>query len=168
VVRASTTRTPKPPPVGDACLVGTWRDHGYQTTTTDNGTVVQLTGRSGNVDHISAAGTDSDVYGPTSLPFYGAYNGSTLEEALQGEDIVSLHANPQKHQVTEVDHGWTVNSTSKYVYQGSTNTGTLNKPSGKPVVYGYRCTASTLTWLLKGKVNDVETRVSNKPWRVTR
>jgi hypothetical protein len=56
-----------------------------------------------------------------------------------------------------------VNSTSRYIYQGSTNTGTFNKPSSKPVVDGYRCTASTLTWTREGKVNDVETRVSNQP-----
>ena len=85
MLRASTKPTPKPapkpPPVGDACLVGTWRDHGYHTTTKYNGVTVQLTGGSGNVDHITASGTDTDVYGPNALPFYGTYNGSTLEEA---------------------------------------------------------------------------------------
>jgi hypothetical protein len=143
--------------------VGTWRDHGYHTTTTYNGATVQLTGGSGNVDHITASGTDTDVYGPDVLPFYGTYNGSTLEEALQGEDMFSLHANPRNHQITKVDHGWTVSSSAKYVYQGSTNTGTFGKPDNKPVTSGYRCTASTLSWITKGKVTDVESRVSNKP-----
>ncbi|HEY7276268.1 MAG TPA: hypothetical protein VH594_09895 [Trebonia sp.] len=157
------TPSPKPPPIGDACLVGTWRDHGYHTTTTFNGVTVQMTGGSGNVDHLTASGTETDVYGSNALPFYGTYNGGTLEEELLGEDMSSLRANPRNHQITKVDHGWTVASSAKYVYQGSTNTGTFGKPSNKPVIYGYRCTASTLTWLLKGKVNDVETRVSSKP-----
>jgi hypothetical protein len=167
VLRASTKPTPKPapkpPPVGDACLVGTWRDHGYHTTTKYNSVPVQLTGGSGNVDHITASGTDTDVYGPDVLPFYGTYNGSTLEEAIQGEDMMSLHANPRTHRVTKVDHGWTVGSTAKYTYQGSTNSGTFGQPDSTPTVYSYSCTSTTLTWALKGKVTDVESRVSNKP-----
>jgi predicted Ser/Thr protein kinase len=169
VLRASTTPSPKPkpapkpPPIGDACLVGTWRDGGYHTTTTYNGTTVQLVGGSGNIDHISAAGTDTDVYGPSSLPFYGTYGGSTLEEALQGEEMFSLHANPRDHRATRVDHGWTVGSTTKYVYQGSTINGIFNKPDTTPTTYSYGCTATTLTWAYKGKVDDTETRVSTKP-----
>ena len=165
VLRATATPkpTPKPPPVGDACLVGTWRDRGYHTTTTFDGATVPLSGGAGNVDHISAAGTDTDVYGPDALPFYGTYNGSSLEEALIGEDVVSLHANPRTHLVVKVDQGWTVSSSAKYVYQGNTNTATFNKPDGNPVTYGYRCTASTLTWILKGKVSDAESRVSDQP-----
>jgi hypothetical protein len=163
VLRASTKPAPKPPPIGDACLVGTWQDRGYHTTTTYNGATVQLSGGSGNVDHVTASGTDTDVYGPTSLPFYGTADGSTLEEAIQGEDIFSLHANPRNHQVVKVDQGWTVGSTVKYVYQGSTTTGTFNKPDSTPTAFGYRCTASTLTWIYQGKVSDVESRVSNQP-----
>ena len=169
VLRASTKPTPKPtpaskpPPIGDACLVGTWQDNGGHSTTTYNSTTVQLTGGGGNLDHIAASGTDNDVFGPTSLPFYGTYNGSTLEEALQGEQVLSLRANPGKHQLTFVSRGWTVGSTVKYVYQGSTTTGTFNTPTSTPTVDGYRCTASTLTWLAKGKVTDTETRASDKP-----
>jgi hypothetical protein len=163
VLRATPTPTPKPPPIGDACLVGTWRDRGYHTTTTYNGVTVPMNGGADNVDHITASGTDTDVYGPNALPFYGTYNGSTLEMALQGEEKFSLQANPRTHQITRVDHGWTVSSSARYVYQGSTNTGTFGKPNSKPVTIGYRCTDSTLTYILKGKVNDVETRVSDKP-----
>jgi hypothetical protein len=122
-----------------------------------------MTGGSGNVDHITASGTDTDVYGPTSLPFYGTYNGSTLEEALQGEDVLSVHANPRTHRITKVDHGWTVGSTTKYIYQGSTITGTFNKPDTTPTTFSYSCTATTLTWAYKGKVEDTESRVSNNP-----
>lgn len=56
-----------------------------------------------------------------------------------------------------------MSSSAKYVYQGSTNTGTFGKPDGTPVTYTYRCTASALTWIYKGKLNDVESRVSNQP-----
>jgi serine/threonine protein kinase len=169
VLRASTKPTPKPkpapkpPPIGDACLVGTWQDHGYHSTTTFNGATVQLSGGSGNADHIAASGTDTDVYGPASLPFYGTSNGSTLEEAIQGEDMLRLHANPRDHQIVKVDQGWTVGSTVKYVYQGSTTSGTFNQPDTTPTTFGYRCTASTLTWIYQGKVSDTETRASNKP-----
>ena len=113
VLRASAKPTPKPSPIGDACLVGTWRDHGYHTTTTYNGVTVQMTGGSGNVDHITASGTETDVYGSDALPFYGTYNGSTLEEELLDEDVSSLRANPRNHQITRVDHGWTVSSSAK-------------------------------------------------------
>jgi Protein kinase domain len=160
---AKPTPAPKPPPVGDACLVGSWRDHGYHTTTTFDGATVALAGGSGNVDHITAAGVDTDVYGPDALPFYGTYNGSTLEEELLGEDLTSLRANPRNHQVIKVAQGWTVSSSAKYVYQGSTSTGTFDKPDSTPVTYTYRCTASTLTWTYKGKQTDVESRVSNQP-----
>lgn len=166
MLRASTKPTPKPapkpPPVGDACLVGTWRDHGYHTTNFD-GTTVPLAGGSGNVDRISAAGIDTDVYGPDALPFYGTYSGSTLETELTGEDLTALRANPRNHQVIKVARGRTVSSSAKYVYQGSTNTGTFDKPDSTPVTYTYRCTASTLTWIYKGKQTDVESRVSNRP-----
>ena len=168
-LRASTTPkptptpAPKPPPIGDACLVGTWQDRGYHTTTTWDGTTVQMVGGAGNLDHITAAGTDTDVYGPNALPFYGTYGGSTLEEALQGEEMFSLLANPRDHRITKVDHGWTVGSTSKYVYQGSTNNGTFNKPDTTPTSYSYSCTATTLTWAYRGKVADTESRVSTKP-----
>jgi hypothetical protein len=165
VLRASTKPkpTPKPPPVGDACLVGTWSDNGYHTTTKWDGTTVQLAGGSGNIDHITAAGTDTDLYGPSTLPFYGTYAGSTLEETFQGEEIFSLHANPGAHRIVRVDHGWTSGSTNKYEYQGSPNTGYFNAPDTTPTTYSYSCNATTLTWAYKGKVDDVETRVSTTP-----
>jgi hypothetical protein len=165
-VRASTSPkkpAPKPPPVGDACLVGSWRDQGFRTTTTWDGATVPINGGAGNVDHITRTGADTDIYGPDTLPFYGTYSGNTLEEALQGKEMYTIHASPRKHQVTKVSHGWTVGSTSKYVYQGATNTGVFNKPDTTPATFGYRCTATTLTWLYQGKVSDTETRVSTKP-----
>ena len=153
----------KPPPVGDACVVGSWHDNGGHSTTTWDGTTVQVTGGTGNVDHIAASGTDTDVYGPDTFPSYGTYNGSTLEEEVQGEQLITIHVNPRNRQLSAVYHGWTVSSTVKYVYQGSTSTGYLPKPSPTPAIFGYRCTASTLTWIYQGKVNDTETRLSDTP-----
>ena len=77
--------------------------------------------------------------------------------------VQNLRANPRTHLVVKVDQGWTVSSSAKYVYQGSTTSGTFGKPDTKPVTFGYRCTATTLTWISQGKVNDAETRVSDKP-----
>jgi hypothetical protein len=154
---------PKPPPIGDACLVGTWRDNGGHVTTTYNGTTVPMYGGAGDVDHIAASGTDTDLYGPSTFPSYGTYGGSTLAMEIQGEQTLTIHANPGKHQLTAVYNGWTVSSTIRYVYQGSTTDGTFNKPSPTPTTYSYRCTASTLTWIYQGKVNDTETRQSDQP-----
>jgi hypothetical protein len=154
---------PAPPPVGDACLVGSWRDDGGQATAIYNGTTVQMTGEAGNVDHIAASGTDTDIFGPDVLPEYGTYHGNPLEVELQGEQMLTLRANLGKHELTYVNMGWTVGSSSKYVYQGSTTSGTFSKPSTAPVTENYRCTATTFTWLLHGKAVDTETRLSTRP-----
>jgi hypothetical protein len=82
---------------------------------------------------------------------------------LQGEQMLTIHANPQKHELTYVAMGWTVGSSSTYVYQGSTTSGTFGKPSTAPVAESYRCTATTFTWILHGKVVDTENRLSTKP-----
>jgi hypothetical protein len=120
-------------------------------------------GSEGNVDHIAASGVDTDVYGPDTFPEYGTYNGSTLEVDLQGEAKQIIHAHPSKHTASVLADGWTVGSTAKYVYQGSTSQGYFDKPSTKPVTQGYRCTATTLVWTEKGKTTETETRVSTKP-----
>jgi hypothetical protein len=56
-----------------------------------------------------------------------------------------------------------IDPSTKYVHQGSTDNATFDKPNTKPVTFGYRCTASTLSWITKGKVTDVESLVNNKP-----
>jgi hypothetical protein len=159
----TSTPTPKPLPVGDACLVGTWQSHGIQEDTTFRGATVLMTGASGNVDHITAAGTDTDVYGPGTLPLYGTYEGSTLQQDWQGEDVLSMHGNPRTHVMTLVDHGWTAGSTNKYVYQGANVGGQFDKPDSTPSNGPYTCTATTLTTYYKGKPFEVETRLSTKP-----
>ena len=120
-------------------------------------------GSAGNVDHIAASSVDTDVYGPDTFPEYGTYNGSTLEVDLQGEARQIIHAYPSKHDASVLADGWTVGSTAKYVYQGSTTQGYFDKPSTKPITEGYRCTATTLIWTEKGKTVETETRVSTKP-----
>jgi hypothetical protein len=169
-LRASTSATPtkpkptpKPPPVGDACLIGTWRANGVHQTAKYDGVTVQMYGSEGNVDHIAASGVDTDVYGPDTFPEYGTYNGSSLEVDLQGEAKEIIHAYPAKHNASVLADGWTVGSTAKYVYQGSTTQGYFDKPSTKPITEGYRCTATTLVWTEKGKTVETETRVSTKP-----
>jgi hypothetical protein len=155
--------TPKPPPVGDACLIGTWRANGSHQTAKYNGTTVQMYGSEGNVDHIAASGVDTDIYGPDTFPEYGTYNGNSLEADLQGEAKEIIRAHPSKHNASVLADGWTVGSTAKYVYQGSTSQGYFDPPSKTPTTEGYRCTATTLTWTEKGKTVETETRISTKP-----
>jgi serine/threonine protein kinase len=153
---------PKPPPVGDACLVGTWRDGGYDTTTTYNGTTVTMHGAAGNIDYISASGTDENTYGARAAPLYGTYQGSTLEEIYKGTATSEIRANPQTHTAAITDRGWTSGSTNSYVYQGKTTTGYFNKPTGKADKFSYSCTATTLKWTIDGQT-DSETRISSTP-----
>jgi hypothetical protein len=165
VLRTSAKPKPalKPPPIGDACLVGSWSDNGGHSVTEFDDTTVAMTGGAGDIDHIAASGTDTDTFGPDAFPNYGTYNGNTLEQEFQGEQVIKLHANPAKHQLTAVYTGWTVGSTSEYIYQGSTTDGVFNKPSTTPTIYSYSCTATTLTWAYHGKVTDTETRLSDTP-----
>lgn len=142
--------------------MGTWRDDGNQSSVTYDGTDVAMFGDAGNIDHIAASGKDSDVYGPATLPSYGTYNGSPLEIVTQGTALLSIHANPGKHQLTMTQGGWTAGSTVKYVYQGSTSTVSDNEKV-PAILYGYSCTATTLTWTTAGKVFDTETRQSTSP-----
>jgi hypothetical protein len=62
---AGTSHKPvPPPPIGDACLVGSWRDGPRATSATYNGTKVPTHTDGGDVDHIFASGTDEDDFGP--------------------------------------------------------------------------------------------------------
>jgi hypothetical protein len=40
----------------------------------------------------------------------------------------------------------------------------LDEPDSTPVTESYTCTATTLTWAYQGKVIDVETRLSTRPY----
>ena len=154
--------TAKPPAIGDTCLIGTWRDGGYDTSTNYNGTAVTMHGAGGNLDHITAAGLDTDVYGSGIAPFYGTYQGNPLELIDKGTFRQTIRADPRTHIASVVALGWTAGSTNTYIYQGQTTTGTFGKPTGKPEKLSYSCTATTLTWDFGGEV-DAETRVSSTP-----
>lgn len=159
---ARASSPPKPPAVGDACLVGTWRDNGYDTTTTWDGTTVAMQGAAGNLDHISASGADVNTYGSGTAPLYGTYKGSTLEEVYKGTVVSTIRANPATHTASVVDHGWSSGSSNTYVYQGRSTTGYFNKATGTADKFSYTCSATTLDWIVDGKA-DAETRVSTNP-----
>jgi len=152
----------QPPPVGDACLIGTWRDGGYDTSTTWQGTTVIMHGAGGNLDHISASGTDEDVYGPGTAPLYGTYQGHTLEQIDKGTAVQVIRASPGTHTASVVARGWASGSTDTYVYQGQTTAGTFGKATGTADKFSYACTATALRWTYEGQV-DSEARVSSTP-----
>jgi hypothetical protein len=155
---------PTPPPaVGDACLVGTWRDGGYEDTTTWDKTTVYLHGGAGNLDHIYASGIDDNTYGSYTAPFYGTYDGSTLQVNYNGTRVSTIRATERTHQATVTSSGWTSGSAPTFLYQGETSTGTFNQDAASTATYGYQCTATTLTWISDGTVADTETRVSSTP-----
>jgi hypothetical protein len=161
---ASATASPATQPaVGDSCLVGTWRDGGYTTSVTYNGTQVSMTGAGGNLDHIAASGADTDVYGSDASPLHGTYKGSTLTETMRGSVQSTIKANASTHTASAVAQGWTSGSTDTFLYQGQTTPGSFGKASGQAIQYTYICTATTLTWMSDGKLVDNETRVSTTP-----
>ena len=98
-------------------------------------------GAGGNLDHISASGADSDVYGSGIAPFYGTYQGNTLEEIDKGTVKQTIRADPRTDTAMVIALGWTAGSTNTYIYQGQTTAGTFGKPTGKPEKLSYSCTA---------------------------
>jgi hypothetical protein len=152
-----------PPPVGDACLIGTWRDGAGANTTTWNQVTVRIRGGAGNVDHIHAGGADADVFDANTTPFYGTYDGSTLEVTEFGTYDQTIRATPSTHQATLTDRGWTSGSTVTFMINGGTYAGHFNPGTGDVSTDEYRCTATKLVWLSGGKVTDTETRVSTTP-----
>jgi len=82
---------------------------------------------------------------------------------MLGTDVETMHAYPQKHQVVQVDHGFTTGSTVNYYYNGSRVSAYFKAPDTTPVTYGYTCTATTLTWTLNGKLTETETRQPATP-----
>jgi hypothetical protein len=143
--------------VGDACLIGTWKD-GVGTESTDwDGHLVPLRGGAGNVDHISADGTDDDAW-DTSAPFYGTYDKKTLKMVKRGDDLSQIQATPNDHKVTVTEKGWTSGSYVTYSYNRRNMSGHYNKTN--PWSASYSCTSTTLKWIYNNKVIDTETRIS--------
>jgi hypothetical protein len=162
-VKPSPKAAAKPPPIGDACLVGAWRDNGGATTTTFDHTTVAVQGGAGNVDHIFPSGEDQDVWGAGAQPFYGTYNGSPLELVDRGTALSTLRATPRTHKLAITEEGWTSGSTSTYLYNGQTDGGHFTPDAGEVTIDGYVCTATTLTWIVPNEGTDTETRISRTP-----
>jgi hypothetical protein len=159
---SATHKAAPPPPIGDACLVGTWLDGQSETSTTYDGASVVLHTSGGDVDHIFASGIDENTWGPETAPFYGTYQGQTLKVIEYGEVRTTIRATPRNHHLSVTNDGWSANSVITYYYAGGQTVGQFGASGG--VAYRtYRCTSGTLTWLDNGKVNDTETRVSRTP-----
>ena len=47
-------------------------------------------GGGGDIDHISADGTDEDTWGAKAKPLCGTYQGRTLKEVLHGQNILAM------------------------------------------------------------------------------
>ena len=146
--------------VGDACLIGTWRDGGDAFSTDWYGHLVRVSGGAGNIDHISADGSDDDAWG-TSAPFYGTYEGKTLKMVERGDHLSKIKATQKDHQLTSTDEGWTSGSYVSYLYDGKTVAGQFSKVN--PWGASYSCTATTLKWFSKNSLVDTETRISKTP-----
>jgi hypothetical protein len=159
---AATHGAAKRPAIGDSCLVGTWHDNAGKTTTNWDGHTVKMHAGGGDVDHIFASGIDKDNW-QSSKPIVGKYQGHKLTEQIRGHNKVRFAARPNAHpaKLTITELGWTAKSSNRFVYRGQHSTGYLNQ-SGT-IASTYRCTSTTLTYLMKGKVVSTETRVSTKP-----
>jgi hypothetical protein len=160
---ASPRPSASPPPVGDACLIGTWRDGAGAATTTWNHVTVPIRGGAGNVDHIHASGTDTDVFDTSTAPYYGTYDGSTLEVTEFGTSVSTIRATRSTHQATFTSGGWTSGSTVTFMINGGTYDGHFNPATDEVSTVGYRCSPTKLVWLSGGKVTNTETRVSTVP-----
>jgi len=147
---------------GHSCLVGTWRDDGGLTSTTWDGHTVAMHGGAGNLDHISANGTDHDSWGSKSKPLYGKYRGHTLREVIRGRNTITIRGKAHSDKLRLTEDGWSSGSTNTYTYEGHTYSGYLNQ-SGTFTEY-FRCTAHKLTWRSNKLIfTDAETRISRKP-----
>jgi hypothetical protein len=158
----STAKPAPPPPVGDACLVGAWRDDSQLGYDTYNGTTVAVHTSGGDVDHIFATGVDEDTFGLGAAPSYGTYQGQTLEEIDYGELRSTIRATPRNHHLTLTGGGWSANSVVTFYYAGQKSIGYYNG-SGQVFYRTYRCSAGTFTLLNDGKVIETETRISRTP-----
>jgi len=147
--------------IGDSCLVGTWRDGAGNTSTKWNGEVVAMHGGAGNVDHISAKGTDEDTWGGKAKPLYGTYKGHRLKEIIHGHNTLTIYATKTGHKITSTEDGWSTGSTNEFTYKGRTYSGYLSQHGTTSVTY--ECTAHKLTWRYNGHTLDRETRISATP-----
>lgn len=146
--------------LGNACLVGTWRDGPSPSSTTWDGHPVAMAFGGGDIDHINAQGVDHDSF-THAKPFIGTFRKHQLKETIRGNNLLQLRA-LSGNRLRRTEKGWSKASTNRYVYRGQHVTGTLIQ-TGKSVAH-YRCSATTLTFLTThGKVIAKEKRISRKP-----
>jgi hypothetical protein len=147
--------------IGDSCLVGTWRDGEGHSSIRWDGHLVAMHGGEGDIDHVSADGTDEDTWGTRSKSLYGRYKGHTLKETFRGHNTLTIHATKHGHRISVTEDGWSAGSTNKYVYEGRTSSGYLSQHGTN--YYNYICTASKFKWRYKHHTVDSETRISRIP-----
>jgi hypothetical protein len=155
VIRSASADSPLNP-----CLVGTWRDHAGRMNTMWDGHQVTMHGGGGNIDHIFATGIDQDSWN-SAKPFYGTYQGHTLEEIIRGDNTLSLVNTVHGNELQIAEDGWSAGSTNKYIYKSRTIVGYLAK-NGSSTMNHFRCTTHKLTWYSDGII-DTETRISHQP-----
>jgi len=151
----------QPAALGDSCLVGTWRDGAGSSSTTWDGHYVALRGGGGDIDHISANGTDEDTWGARAKPLYGIYQGHTLKEILHGQNILAIHVTRPGH-LSVTESGWSAGSTDKFIYEGRAYPASLDRRGGKNY-YAYECTRHKFKWRVKNRTVDREARISGTP-----
>jgi hypothetical protein len=155
----------KAPTLHEHCLIGTWRDVSERTTTQWNGSIVAMRSGGGDVDHISADGTDHNSYGKAK-PLIGRYRGHRLAERVRGVNLqrMSTTGHGKHARVTLHERGWSASSSIHFSYRGHRSTGYLNQAGVHS--YHYTCTAKTLTYFgKKGTVLETEARVRDRAGR---
>jgi hypothetical protein len=147
--------------IGDSCLVGTWRHGKGLSSTTWDGHYVAMHGGGGDIDHISANGTDEDTWGAQAKPLYGTYQGHTLKEILHGQNILAIHVTRPGH-LSVAESGWSTESTNKFIYEGRTYPASVSRHGAKSY-YAYECTTHKFKWRVKNRTVDREARISGTP-----
>jgi hypothetical protein len=151
----------QPAGIGDSCLVGTWRDGKEHGSIKWDGHTVAMDGGGGEIDHISANGTDEQTWGTKSKPFYGEYKGHTLKEMLRGHNTLTIHATKSGHKISVTEDGFSAGSTNRYVYEGRTYSSYLSQHG--TAYYNYECGVSKFKWRDKHRTVDSEARISKIP-----
>jgi hypothetical protein len=149
------------PPIGDKCLVGTWRDKKVTQMVLFNNNLLEMVGKGGDVDHIHASGVDKDRWGDDAQPLHGSIGDDPVDEMINGVNKLSLHVTT-KGAMEETEDGWSTGSGATFTYQGQTTT-QPNQETGTGSAY-YTCTTKKLTWKTAyGDVLGHEKRLSHKP-----
>jgi hypothetical protein len=157
----SVSSAAKPVGIGDSCLIGTWRDGEGHNSTRWNGQQVSMYGGGGDIDHMSASGTDEDTWGVESKPLYGTYQGHALKEMIRGYNTLAIHAMKSGHRLSVTEDGWSAASTNRFVYEGRRYSGYLSQHG--TTYYNYECTASKFKLVEGNRTVDRETRISRIP-----